>query len=439
MKGHLSTPVLWLLLLSFQDTAGADELRLVDGGSPCAGRVEVKHQDQWGTVCDDSWDMADAGVVCKQLGCGVAVSAPGLAPFGPGSGKIWLDEVACHGTESALWHCGNEGWGKSDCNHAEDAGVTCSGHIEPQLVGGDSACSGRVEIRHGNTWTTVCDTRFDIKVANVICNELQCGIAVSIPEGAHFGEGQGLIWAEEFQCVGNESLLFSCPRISQMNQTCSHANDAGATCSWHTGFRLVNGSTACSGRVEIQVLGAWGTLCDSRWDLPDANVLCYQLDCGFAVSAPGGGYFGKGTGSVWTDTFHCKGTETHLGHCSVTALGASPCSHDNDAGVVCSEFTDLRLVSDSDCAGRLEVFYNGTWGSVCSNQMTGVTATIVCKQLNCGEGGYIAEGSEYGKGPTWLDHVICSKQHSSLWQCPSEPWNPKSCDNRAEETQISCT
>ncbi|CAM4458417.1 unnamed protein product [Caretta caretta] len=652
MKGHVSTPVLWLLLLTIQDIAGADELRLVDGGSPCAGRVEVKHQDQWGTVCDDSWDMADAGVVCKQLGCGVAVSAPGLAPFGPGSGKIWLDEVACRGTESALWHCGNDGWDKSDCNHAEDAGVTCSGHIKPRLVGGHSACSGRVEIRDGETWSTVCDAHFDLKAANVICNEVQCGTALSIPGGAHFGEGHGPIWTEAFQCAGNESHHAYCPRISHISQSCSHANDAGAICSGHTGFRLVNSSTACSGRVEIQVLDAWGTLCDSRWDLPDANVLCRQLDCGFAESAPGGGYFGKGTGSVWTDTFHCKGSEPHLGHCPVTALGASQCSHDNDAnvvcsghseslrllngesrcdgrveislrgvwgrvlddqwdmddasvvcrelqcgvaekafnppkseqgtgpvglrrvqcagnetrltlcdnstsetaqagiaedvgvicsgsrqirlvngtghcagrveiyyngswgtvcddswdlsdsdvvckqlgcgrainatvsahygqgsgqiwlddvncsgnesdlwacpsggwgqhncrhkedaGVLCSEFTDLRLVSDSDCAGRLEVFYNGTWGSVCSNAMSVVTPAIVCKQLNCGDGGQIASDFEYGagSGPRWLDHVACSEQHSSLWQCVSDPWDPKSCDNRAEETHISCT
>ncbi|CAM4456530.1 unnamed protein product [Caretta caretta] len=649
MKGHLSTPMLWLLLLSFQDTAGADELRLVDGGSPCAGRVEVKHQDQWGTVCDDGWDMKDAGVVCKQLGCGAAVSAPGNARFGQGSGIIWLGNVPCDGTESALWHCRITGWEVTYCGHAEDAGVTCSGHIELQLVGGDSACSGRVEVRHGDTWATICDAHFDLKAASVICNGLECGTALSIPGGAHFREGHGPIWTEEFQCVGNESHLVYCPRISHGSQTCSHANDASVICSR---FRLVNGSTACSGRVEIQVLGAWGTLCDSRWDLPDANVLCRQLDCGFAVSNPGGGYFGKGTGSVWTDTFHCKGTETHLGHCPVTALGASQCSHDNDAsvicsghseslrllngesrcdgrveislrgvwgrvlddqwdmndasvvcrelqcgvaekaytppkseqgtgavglrrvhcagnetcltlcdnstsetaqtriaedigvicsgsrrirlvngtgrcagrveiyyngrwgtvcddswdlsdsdvvckqlgcgrainatvsahygqgsgqiwlddvncsgnesdlwvcpsrgwgqhncrheedaGVLCSEFTDLRLVSDSNCAGRLEVFYNGTWGSVCSNQMSGVTPAIVCKQLNCGDGGQIARDFEYGpgSGPTWLDHVACSEQHSSLWQCPSEPWDPKSCDNRAEETHISCT
>uniref|UniRef100_A0A8C3H8U3 SRCR domain-containing protein n=1 Tax=Chrysemys picta bellii TaxID=8478 RepID=A0A8C3H8U3_CHRPI len=313
--------------------SGAEELRLVNGGSPCAGRVEVKHQDQWGTVCYFDWDMADAGVVCKQLGCGAAVIAHRNVHFGPGSGKIWLDRVACDGTESALWHCRNSGWDKNSCYHGWDAGVTCSGHIELQLDGGDNACSGRVKVRRGDTWATLCDAHFDLKAASVICNGLQCGTALSIPGGAHFGEGHGPIWTEEFQCVGNESHLIYCPRISHGSQSCSHANDASAICSR---FRLVNGSTACSGRGEIQGLGAWGTLCDSRWDLPDANVLCHQLDCGFAESVPEGGYFGKGTGSVWTDTFHCKGTETHLGHCPVTALGASQCSHDNDASVICS-------------------------------------------------------------------------------------------------------
>lgn len=102
---------------------------------------------------------------------------------------------------------------------------------------------------------------------------------------------------------------------------------------------------------------------------------------------------------------------------------------------------DLRLVNGSACAGRLEVFYNGTWGSVCSNQMTPVTARIVCKQLNCGDDGEIAPDFAYGQGsgPMWLDRIECHKHHRSLWQCLSEPWDPKSCGTKAEETHITCT
>lgn len=109
-------------------TDGADlKLRVVDGVTECSGRLEVKFQGEWGTICDDGWDSDDAAVACKQLGCPTAVTAIGRVNASEGTGHIWLDSVSCHGHESALWQCRHHEWGKHYCNHNEDAGVTCSG------------------------------------------------------------------------------------------------------------------------------------------------------------------------------------------------------------------------------------------------------------------------------------------------------------------------
>ena len=109
--------------LYFSWTSG---LRLVGGSGSWEGRVEVLHNNIWGTVCDDSWDLHDAHVVCRQLGFARALSALGSSRFGAGRGQIWLDDVACSGNESSLVYCRHSRWGIHNCGHHEDASVICS-------------------------------------------------------------------------------------------------------------------------------------------------------------------------------------------------------------------------------------------------------------------------------------------------------------------------
>ncbi len=101
--------------------------------------------------------------------------------------------------------------------------------------------------------------------------------------------------------------------------------------------RLVGGDTTLEGRIEVFLLGQWGTVCDYDWDFIDAIVVCRQLGYPGAVEAPRYAAFGAGSGPSWYYSVYCTGTERNLTECSKsTSNFGSACSHSQDAGAVCS-------------------------------------------------------------------------------------------------------
>ncbi|KAJ8377438.1 hypothetical protein AAFF_G00259960 [Aldrovandia affinis] len=129
--------VLLGITLALGNVAEALPVRLVDGRN-CSGRVEVYRSHQWGTVCGRGWDLRDADVVCRELGCGWATGAPRNALFGKGSGVIWLTGVQCSGDEDELAQCHTRRiWSaaeESHCSHRDDAAAECSGPLERPVL-----------------------------------------------------------------------------------------------------------------------------------------------------------------------------------------------------------------------------------------------------------------------------------------------------------------
>ncbi|XP_067153745.1 neurotrypsin isoform X3 [Apteryx mantelli] len=215
-------------------------IRLAGGDKAHEGRVEVYHAGQWGTVCDDQWDDADAEVVCRQLGLGYGKSTPESYSEGS-SGPIWLDDVSCSGKETNLLQCSKREWGKHDCNHQEDVRLICHPDNDShklslgppiRLMDGENKKEGRVEIFINGQWGTICDDGWSDKDAAVVCRQLGYKGPARARTMAYFGEGKGPIHVDNVKCTGNERSLADCIKQDIGTHNCRHSEDAGAICNY---------------------------------------------------------------------------------------------------------------------------------------------------------------------------------------------------------------
>lgn len=105
--------------------AGYKSVKLLGGGGPHEGRLEVLFNNTWGSVCDDDWGQPDADVVCRQLGYNSTLST--TASFGQAESTemIWLDNIKCFGNESDLLLCRRNTIGLTNCNQEEGVALIC--------------------------------------------------------------------------------------------------------------------------------------------------------------------------------------------------------------------------------------------------------------------------------------------------------------------------
>ncbi|XP_051748197.1 scavenger receptor cysteine-rich type 1 protein M130-like [Ctenopharyngodon idella] len=418
--------------------------RLVNGSHLCSGRLEILDDQRWVSVCAAAFDQQDAEVVCRELDCGVPVQVLGEAAFGKGDAQMWKQEIQCRGNESQISFCSISSH-KHSCTSDNNVGLICSAYTEAKLMNGSDSCSGRVEHQYLNEWGTVCDACWDMRAASVLCRQLNCGIAVSVVGSDWFGEGSGEIWADVFDCDGNETKLSECSISSWSRAECSHRRDVGVICSnsslaVHDGLVRLSGERQCEGEVEVSIHQVWRRVLLDSWSLTESSVVCRQLGCGSVLNFSGSSSSSPEHSHECVTGFQCSGSEAHLGNCS--SPQTLNCSSTQQLSITCLGHGSIRLVgSGGDCAGRLEVFHSGSWGTVCDDSWDIKDAHVVCRQLQCG----VALSNQQvpawfgpGSGPIWLDEVECEGNETSLWSCSSPGWGKHDCQHK-EDVGVVCS
>lgn len=103
-----------------------------------------------------------------------------------------------------------------------------------------------------------------------------------------------------------------------------------------------------------------------------------------------------------------------------------------------AEEGELRLAEADETPGRgrLEVFLDGSWGTVCDDMFDDVAALVACRQLGfeASDGTFDAVG---GSGPIHMDDVRCDGSEARLVDCVFLPWGRGNCSH-VEDVGLAC-
>ena len=109
----------------------AFDVQLYGGFYPHEGRIGFQHKNQWGVICEDTWDLRDADVICRQLGFekGASNLAAGLEVVdrdGRRQPTVIMTDIECSGNELTIDECKFNLVKPGKCLHsAVNAGVFC--------------------------------------------------------------------------------------------------------------------------------------------------------------------------------------------------------------------------------------------------------------------------------------------------------------------------
>ncbi|XP_052791896.1 deleted in malignant brain tumors 1 protein-like [Mya arenaria] len=460
----------------------AAQVRLVDGDHYHSGRVEVYYQSQWGTVCRQNFDHNDLMVVCRTLGYYRGYGRGKIYEGVPATGgNVVIEDLQCFGGESNVKHCKSKVWLSNTCDHSQDVSIDCN-YGDIRLVdGGYGSVSGRLEVFYSGQWGTVCSRGFDIRDAQTVCYILGYYGSTTYYRSYYIeGRGYGAIMIEDLQCRGREWSLAQCdsgPWLS--NNYCSHYDDVGVDCSGQISAMTTEATSTWSPDTSSNSPNCGGYFNGWSGYIASPNYPYHydnNLRCTYHLSVPSGHrvclyiedmnletccdhlrlYDGPSSsyqlissvtstaapGISWNDTEICS-TGPTMTAVFTTDGSVTPTGFNATYSAFLPNSKGIRLVNGPNYySGRVEIYHNGRWGTVCDDRFDHRDVMVICRML-----GYY-QGEQYGRpygnarfgsgsGTIWLDELGCNGYESDVRDCYHQGWGLHDC-SRSEDAGVDC-
>ena len=307
------------------------DVRLVDGVTPNRGRLEVFVDGEWSRVCIGPNRMRTAFAVCRHLNYQSPLFVRALNRSVEEIRKNFSHMVDCSWNEALSCT-----YDRATCE--VEIFLSCQSaltrSIGVRLVRGKWSRNGLLEVSTDGSWKKVCglDKRVLSKLPQATCRHLgfDRGGMRFIPASNRWGDSKTFYGV----CMSNSIKKCSFKRF--FNRCFDYIWIECYRSKWQVRLmETVHNVQETEGTIEVFVFDKWKFVCEDKWNINAAQVVCSELGYEKAISAKRNSELTSSNRKFSPLKVLCHGRETALRRCThFESKTSRPC---NAAGLVCKE------------------------------------------------------------------------------------------------------